>query len=100
MKVGIIGAAGYTGGELIRLLVHHPHVELVSVVSQSQTGLDVTSIHKDLKGDTQLKFSGTLAPDVELIFLCRGHGESKKYLDANPSILDLRIIDLSTDFRA
>jgi len=99
MKVGIIGGAGYTGGELIRLLINHPKVEMTSVVSQSQSGKPITSIHADLRGDTEAVFSEKLSDEVELIFLCKGHGESTKHLNANPVHLNKKIIDLSTDFR-
>lgn len=99
MKVGIIGAAGYTGGELIRLLVHHPKVELISAVSASQSGKKVHAVHTDLKGDIELIFDEELAEDVELFFLCKGHGESSKHLEAKPQDLSKKIIDLSTDFR-
>lgn len=99
MKVGVIGAAGYTGGELIRLLLHHPEVEFVSAVSVSQSGKKVHSVHTDLKGETDLVFDLVLPEEVDLFFLCKGHGQSTKHLALNPQDLDKKIIDLSTDFR-
>ena len=99
IKIGIIGGAGYTGGELLRILIHHPEVEIVYVNSKSQAGKSVHSTHTDLLGDTDLTFSDELHNNVDVIFLCSGHGESKKFLTANPEFKSLKIIDLSTDFR-
>ena len=115
IKIGIIGGAGYTGGELLRILIHHPQAEIVYVNSKSQAGKPVYSTHTDLLGDTDLVFTAPSAPrggapesdfdspsggwGAELIFLCSGHGESKKFLTANPEFKSLKIIDLSTDFR-
>jgi N-acetyl-gamma-glutamyl-phosphate reductase len=99
IKIGIIGGAGYTGGELLRILIHHPEAEIVYVNSKSQAGKPVYNTHTDLLGDTDLTFSDELHTDVDAIFLCSGHGESKKFLTANPTFKSLKIIDLSTDFR-
>ena len=99
IKIGIIGGAGYTGGELLRILIHHPEAEIVYVNSKSQAGKPVYSTHTDLLGDTDLTFSDELHTDVDVIFLCSGHGESKKFLMANPEFKSLKVIDLSTDFR-
>lgn len=99
IKIGIIGGAGYTGGELLRILIHHPEAEIVYVNSKSQAGKPVYSTHTDLLGDTDLIFSDELHTNVDVIFLCSGHGESKKFLTANPAFKSLKIIDLSTDFR-
>ena len=99
IKIGIIGGAGYTGGELLRILIHHPEVEIVYVNSKSQAGKPVYSTHTDLLGDTDLTFSDELHTNVDVIFLCSGHGESKKFLMAHPEFKSLKIIDLSTDFR-
>ncbi len=99
IKVGIAGAAGYTGGELIRLLLNHPNVEIVSAVSKSQAGLPIAQVHRDLYGDTDLKFAENLAADIDVLFLCTGHGESGKFLQANPQAGSVKIIDLSNDFR-
>lgn len=99
VKIGIIGGAGYTGGELLRILIHHPQVEIVFVHSNSQAGKPVYHTHTDLLGDTDLVFSEKYHTEVDAIFLCSGHGESKKFLTANPEFKSLKIIDLSTDFR-
>jgi N-acetyl-gamma-glutamyl-phosphate reductase len=99
IKIGIIGGAGYTGGELLRILIHHPEAEIVYVNSKSQAGKPVYSTHTDLLGDTDLIFSDELHTNVDVIFLCSGHGESKKFLVAHPEFKAVKIIDLSTDFR-
>src|SRR6188768_4253777 len=99
IKVGIIGGAGYTGGELIRLLIHHPGVSVSFIHSRSNADKPVYSIHQDLLGDTELKFSGELNDDVDVIFLCLGHGESKKFLSENKISDKVKIIDLANDFR-
>ncbi len=99
IKIGIIGGAGYTGGELLRILIHHPAAEIVYVNSKSQAGKPVYNTHTDLLGDTDLTFSDELNTAVDVIFLCSGHGESKKFLTSNSAFKSLKIIDLSTDFR-
>ena len=99
IKIGIIGGAGYTGGELLRILIHHPQVEIVFVHSNSQAGKPVYHTHTDLLGDTNLVFSEKYHTEIDAVFLCSGHGESKKFLTANPAFKSLKIIDLSTDFR-
>ena len=99
IKVGIVGGAGYTGGETIRLLVNHPHVALTFVHSRSNAGNPLTTAHPDLAGDTDLTFTNSLQQDVDVIFLCLGHGESKKFLAENPIQSSVKIIDLSQDFR-
>ena len=97
IKVGILGSAGYTGGELIRLLIHHPYVDISYVHSKSHAGDNVYDVHSDLFGDTVLKFVDTIDDTVDVIFLCLGHGESKKFVTGiNEKI---KIIDLSQDFR-
>lgn len=98
ITAGIIGGAGYTGGELIRLLIHHPEVRVAFVHSRSNAGKSVSSVHQDLIGDTDLTFSGELE-DVDVLFLCLGHGESKKFLAENTIASSTRIIDLANDFR-
>ena len=98
VRAGIVGGAGYTGGETLRLLLRHPHIDISFVQSRSQAGLPVSSAHADLLGETNLTFSSATAP-ADVIFLCLGHGESKKYLSENPVTGDTRIIDLSQDFR-
>jgi N-acetyl-gamma-glutamyl-phosphate reductase len=99
IKIGIIGGAGYTGGELIRLLVNHPGVTLSYIHSRSNAGKPVTSVHHDLVGDIDLIFSGLLSNDVDVLFLCVGHGEARKFLEANEVPAHIKIIDLSQDFR-
>ena len=99
IKIGIIGGAGYTGGELLRILIHHPQVEIVFVHSNSQAGKPVYHTHTDLLGDTDLVFSEKYHTEVDAVFLCSGHGESKKFLVANPEFNTVKIVDLSTDFR-
>ncbi len=99
IRVGIIGGAGYTGGELIRLLVNHPNVELFFVHSRSNAGEPVYKVHQDLVGETELKFTGELSNDVDVLFLCLGHGESKKFLAENTIDQRIKIIDLANDFR-
>lgn len=99
IKVGIIGGSGYTGGELIRLLLNHGSVELDFVFSTTRANKPVTSAHSDLLGSTELKFSGEINPDVDVVFLCLGHGNSKQFLKEHPFASHTKIIDLSNDFR-
>lgn len=99
IKVGIVGGAGYTGGELIRLLINHPAVDLVYVHSRSNAGNPVSYAHPDLIGDTDICFTGELSNDVDVVFLCVGHGEAKKFLQENNIAAAVKIIDLSQDFR-
>jgi len=98
ISVGIVGGAGYTAGELLRLLLHHPQVDIQFVQSSTQADKPVYSVHRDLLGDTALKFTDkTFATDV--VFLCLGHGLSTAFLDENPFPESTKIIDLSNDFR-
>lgn len=99
IRVGIIGGAGYTGGEACRLLINHPSVELVFVHSSSNGGNYLYKVHEDLLGDTDLKFSTDIRTDVDVLFLCVGHGDARKFLEANPIPENVSIIDLSQDFR-
>ncbi len=99
IKAGIIGSGGYTAGELIRILIHHPEVELSSLVSGSQAGKPVSEVHRDLIGDCDLAFDSELKGDEDVIFLCSGHGKSETYLQSHPELLEKKIIDLSSDFR-
>ncbi|GEP93890.1 N-acetyl-gamma-glutamyl-phosphate reductase [Chitinophaga cymbidii] len=98
-KAGIIGGAGYTGGETIRLLLNHPDVELAFVHSRSNAGNPLYAVHADLLGETSLTFTGEIQEDVNVIFLCLGHGESRKFLEATPIPDHISVIDLSQDFR-
>lgn len=99
IKVGIIGAAGYTGGETIRLLLHHPNVDLLFAQSRSQAGKLVSDTHTDLIGDTHLVFSEGFSTEANVLFLCLSHGESKKWLTENKIPSSVKIIDLGNDFR-
>lgn len=99
IKAGIVGGAGYTGGETIRLLLNHPNVELVFVHSRSNAGNPLYSVHTDLLGETEIKFSADLDQNVDVVFLCLGHGESKKFLQENSFASATKVIDLSQDFR-
>ena len=99
LRIGIVGGAGYTGGELIRLLLNHPQAEISFVHSNSSAGKPLHSVHHDLLGDTDLAFTGQLHQDIDVLFLCTGHGEARKFLEANPPAAGVRVIDLSSDFR-
>ncbi len=100
IKVGIVGGAGYTGGELLRILVNHPQVTIVFVNSQSQAGKPVYGTHADLYGESDLVFTDQLSfEQIDVLFLCSGHGQSVKFLSENMLPASLKIIDLSTDFR-
>ena len=99
IKVGIMGAAGYTGGELLRVLLHHPQVDLAFAHSKSNAGNLIASVHRDLSGDTDLRFSSDHQADADLWFLCVGHGEARALLESTPVPDHVRIIDLSHDFR-
>jgi N-acetyl-gamma-glutamyl-phosphate reductase len=100
IRAGIVGAAGYTGGELIRILLRHPKVEIVFAQSKSQAGIQVSSIHQDLLGETEMTFSDDGSPDIDVLFLCVGHGDAKKFLEhVLPMHDSIKIIDLSQDFR-
>ncbi|MFD2725248.1 N-acetyl-gamma-glutamyl-phosphate reductase [Hyunsoonleella rubra] len=99
IKVGIIGGAGYTAGELIRLLIHHPETEIDFVYSTSNAGNQISKVHQDLVGNLDLKFTDTLNPNVDVLFLCLGHGNSVKFLKANSFSENTKIIDLGNDFR-
>jgi N-acetyl-gamma-glutamyl-phosphate reductase len=103
ITVGIAGSAGYTGGELIRLLINHPNAELSFVHSKSNAGKYIYEIHQDLLGETGLKFTGdnSLLSDgsIDVLFLCVGHGEARKFLEAIEVSENTKVIDLSNDFR-
>jgi len=99
IKIGIAGGAGYTGGELIRILLHHPFAELVFVQSKSHARQLLSDVHHDLAGETDFGFSESISPDIDVLFLCVGHGEARKYLVENHVNQKIRIIDLSQDFR-
>jgi len=98
IKAGIIGGAGYTGGETLRLLLNHPKVEVSFIQSRSQAGKLVSSLHRDLVGDTELTFTSD-PQEADVWFLCLGHGESEKFLKDYPIPQSTKLIDLSQDFR-
>ena len=99
IKAGIVGAAGYTGGELIRILLHHPKVKIDFCYSRSQQGKLVSDIHTDLFGDTDLGFTNEINQNIDVLFLCLPHGEAKPFLENNSFSPTTKIIDLSNDFR-
>ena len=99
IKVGIVGGAGYTAGELIRLIVNHPSVELDFVYSTSNAGNYIYQVHDDLLGALELKFTSEVNKNIDVLFLCLGHGNSKKFLENNLFSNNTKIIDLSNDFR-
>jgi N-acetyl-gamma-glutamyl-phosphate reductase len=100
IKVGIIGAAGYTAGELIRILINHPVAEIVFAQSTSHSGEKIVTVHDDLLSETDLSFTAEAKLNsADVIFLCQGHGKSKTFLHQNTIPASLKIIDLSTDFR-
>lgn len=99
VNVGIIGGAGYTAGELLRILIWHPEVEICFVQSTSHMGHPVTDVHRDLLGDTNLIFQEADYTNTDVIFICSGHGKTKAFLEKNVLPSGVKIIDLSTDFR-
>ncbi len=99
-RAGILGAAGFTGGELIRLLLNHPEAEIVFANSESNAGNPVSDVHEGLVGDTDLRFTDTMPFDqVDVVFLCFGHGKSEAFLKEHAIPEHVRIIDLAQDFR-
>jgi len=99
IKAGIVGGTGYTAGELIRLLVFHPEVTIDFIYSHSKPGEPVAETHSDLIGDLDMHFSGEVNSDVDVLFLCMGHGNSKPFLEKETFSEKTKIIDLSRDFR-
>ena len=99
IKAGIIGGAGYTGGEMLRILIHHPNVEIAFVNSTSNAGNLISDVHTDLIGEIDLRFTSELSQAIDVLFLCVGHGDAKKFLAKNPINDRIKIIDLSQDFR-
>jgi N-acetyl-gamma-glutamyl-phosphate reductase len=100
IRIGIVGGAGYTAGELIRILLHHPQAEIVWIHSKSQAGKKISIVHTDLVGDTNLTFTNVLDfQNIDVLFLCVGHQEAKPFIQQNNIPPTLRIIDLSQDFR-
>jgi N-acetyl-gamma-glutamyl-phosphate reductase len=99
INVGIIGGAGYTGGELIRILLNHPVAEMIFVQSKSNAGNPLSKVHEDLAGDTEILFSKEHHYNVDVLFLCAGHGEAKKFVEANDIPSSVKLIDIGNDFR-
>lgn len=100
IKVGIIGGAGYTAGELIRLLLHHPEAEIAFVHSTSNAKNPLTDVHEGLLGETDMKFTDRLPlKSIDVLFLCMGHGKSAEFLEEHPVPQNIKIIDLAQDFR-
>ena len=100
LRIGVLGAAGYTGGELIRLLLNHPEAEIVFANSESNAGNPVADVHEGLFGDTDLKFTSELPFDkVDVVFFCFGHGKSEQFLKEHEVPAHVKIIDLAQDFR-
>lgn len=100
IKVGIIGGAGYTAGELIRLLLNHPDVTIEFINSESNAGNLVTDVHEGLYGETDLAFTNELPLDtIDVLFFCTAHGDTKKFIESHNLPEDLKIIDLSMDYR-
>lgn len=100
IRAGIIGGAGYTAGELLRLLINHPDVEVAWVHSSSNAGNPVTDIHQGLIGETFLRFSDTTPwEEIDVVFFCTPHGQSRTFIKENDIPADVKIIDLSNDFR-
>ncbi len=99
ISVGIIGGSGYTAGELLRLLVHHPEVKLDFVYSTTNSGVSISKQHTDLIGEIDLAFTDTINPDVDVVFLCLGHGRSRTFIENNTFSAATKVIDLGNDFR-
>ncbi len=99
IKAGIVGGSGYTGGELIRLLINHPQVKIQFVYSSSRPGTPVAHAHPDLAGILELDFAGEIDPEIDVLFLCLGHSYSREFLKKYQLSSKVRIVDLSTDFR-
>ncbi len=100
IRVGIVGGAGYTAGELLRILLNHPEAKIVFVQSSSSSGNLVSNVHDDLFGETELKFTDSMPfSEADVIFLCMGHGKSKEFMENNVIPDSLKVIDLSHDFR-
>ena len=99
IKAGIAGGAGYTGGEMLRILLDHPAVDIAFVHSRSNAGEPLSKVHNDLFGETDLRFSSEIPDDIDVLFLCVGHGEAKAFLLQHKINDKVKIIDLSQDFR-
>jgi N-acetyl-gamma-glutamyl-phosphate reductase len=100
IKVGIVGGAGYTAGEALRILLNHPQVEIVFVNSTSNAGNKLYDVHEGLFGETEMVFTEELPLDkIDALFICSGHGDSRKFMESHDVPASVKIIDLSTDYR-
>ncbi|MFC4095178.1 N-acetyl-gamma-glutamyl-phosphate reductase [Euzebyella saccharophila] len=99
IKAGIIGGSGYTGGELIRILLNHPQAEIDFIFSTTRAGKKLTTAHPDLLGTTDMEFTGKVNPEVDVVFLCLGHGNSGRFLEDHQFSGNTKIVDLSNEFR-
>ncbi len=99
IKAGIIGGAGYTGGELIRILINHPNASISFVQSKSNAGNALSKVHEDLAGETELTFSDAHHFNIDVLFFCAGHGEAKKFVEQNEIPASVKLIDIGNDFR-
>ena len=100
IKVGVIGGAGYTAGELIRLLINHPEVDIKFINSSSNAGNKITDVHEGLYGETDLVFTDELLLDeIDVLFFCTAHGDTKKFMESHNVPEELKIIDISMDYR-
>jgi len=99
IKAGIIGGAGYTGGELIRVLLNHPIVDIAFVQSKSNVGNPLSKVHEDLVDETDMLFSESHHFDIDVLFFCAGHGEAKKFVTTNTIPASVKLIDIGNDFR-
>ncbi len=99
IQVGIVGGAGYTGGELLRILLNHPDIHLKFVHSKSHAGSPIYAVHQDLIGETELHFAEELDPEIDVLFLCVGHGDAATFLAENSFPESVKLIDLSSDHR-
>ena len=100
MKIGILGGAGYTAGELIRILLNHPEAEITFINSESNAGNLITDVHEGLYGETDLRFTSDMPfDDVDVVFFCFGHGKSEAFLKEHKIPDNVKIIDLAQDFR-
>ncbi len=99
IKAGIIGSAGYTGGELLRILVNHPYVDIAFAQSRSNAGAPISDVHTDLVDEINLKFVADHNMDIDVLFFCAGHGEAKKFMDSVTIPASVKLIDIGNDFR-
>ena len=99
IRVGVVGGSGYTGGELIRLILQHPSMELDFVYSRSKEGEKISTCHADLLGQTKIRFTKKINKNIDVVYLCLGHGNSLEFLKNNNFSKKTLIIDLGNDFR-